>query len=302
MRLPPLTTLILLVAGATLGWNLTSCTPARDHSRTIALFQGRVPESPAFQQDLEFLQSKGLLRKSEREMIEKQLAAVENTLGVPRNLLWCVLFQESRFDPLKNAFDGPSARGLGQFTETALQEINEDTDNYDERTGHVLSSQMKPAQFPINFALGSRPGAQRYGRYRASLKDIPRNSYFHSATAVHASGAYLNNRYWQLRRALEQQNIDFDPELLWLYAAAAYNKGARTVFSLLTQQTVSRGPAAVSELLQNPTLTYLLLTDPEVLDRAFAEMWPKRTRQAYVEEMTRNMTYITGCLLPGGRL
>src|SRR5262249_30298022 len=132
--------------------------------------------------------------------------------------------------------------------------------------------------------------------------EIPRQSYFHSAAAVQASGAYLNNRYWQIRRALDQQGVRYDDELLWLYAAAAYNKGARTVFSLLTHQLVSRGPAAMSELMLNPKLTYMLLTDPEVLDRAFAELWSARMRKAYVEEMTRNMAFITGCLLPGGRL
>ncbi|MGZ3699619.1 MAG: hypothetical protein ACXWP5_15830, partial [Bdellovibrionota bacterium] len=267
------------------------------------LFAQEAPQNALFKQELDFLETKRLLLASERQFIEKQLTKVEDTLGVPKNLLWCVLFQESRFDPMKNAFEEDAfAHGIGQFTQAALDEVNLDTDTYDERTSYFLDTLVKPQALPLNFAIQVPHRRVRYGRVARPIPRQSKSSYYNTTTAIVASGTYLNNRYWQIRRALDAQGVSYDPDLLWLYAAAAYNKGARTIFVLLTQQFLDRGEKALSELLQNPKLTHFLLTRPDVLEHSLKDLWPSRMRKAYIEELSRNMEFISSCALPGTAL
>lgn len=257
------------------------------------------PQSAFFQQELDYLQKHKILLKQERDYLEKQMQLAQDTFGTPKSLLWCVLFQESRFDPLLNANEPEApARGIGQFTPNALVEINSDTDQYDERSSALFQEVLKPKDLPLTFALGfDSPVSRKVGRWwKVPKRD--RTSYFHESTAVLASASYLNNRYWQIRRALDNQKISYDPDLIWIYAAAAYNKGARSIFYILTQQYLLRGQRGVEQLLHHPKLTYVLLTDSETLDQSLRDLWPKKQRERYIEELVRNMKSITSCTLP----
>lgn len=262
-----------------------------------ALFAEEVPQSASFKSELVYLETTERLTKKEIQTIEDYLKKVEDSFGVPKALLWCVLFQESRFDSFKNAYSTVPAKGLGQFTPSALEEINSDTNQYDSRTRQILNEQVKPGRLPLNFKL--KPPARDLASHRKKQKfpTQPSTSYYRTSTAVFASAAYLNNRYQQLKRALDRQKIPYDPQVLWLYAAAAYNKGSRSIFLLLTNEYMSRGESAIQELLKSPKATYLLLTHPERLDYSLRGVWNKKTRTKYIIELLRNMEVISSCAL-----
>lgn len=302
VNLPP-----FLLLGAAFGLVLHACSPPTGgfsgEQNLGTLMAREAPQSAFFQQELDYLEKHKILLKSERTFLEKQMNVAEETFGTPKSLLWCILFQESRFDLLLNANEpDATARGIGQFTPNALVEINSDTDQYDERTSAIFEKLLKPKHLPLNFELGfESPVRRKMGRWwRVPKRD--RTSYFHESTAVLASASYLNNRYWQIRHALDTQNISYDPDLMWIYAAAAYNKGARTIFYILTQQFLLRGQRGVEQLLHDSKLTYVLLTDGETLDQSLRDLWPKKQRDRYIEELVRNMKSITSCTLPESAL
>jgi hypothetical protein len=264
------------------------------------LFASTPPANKAFKAELRYLSNTKRLTEQERAVIESEVREVEATLGVPRALLWCVLFQESRFDAFKNATSPLPAKGLGQFTPSALAELNSDTDHYDPRTSLALQTILAPRTLPIDFHLKVKKrtkGKRAAASVAPPFPEQPPNSYFRTATAVFASGAYLNNRYQQLKNTLDHQNVSYDPEVLWLYAAAAYNKGSRSVFLLLSNEYMSRGAEALAALLKNSKDAYKLLTHAERLDISLRGVWKKEQRGRYVEELLRNMAIISSCSL-----
>lgn len=274
---------------------LTSCD--RDSSDHNGIFTKRPPNSKELKAEVQYLALIKKLTKSEITFIETQLDKVQDTLGVPKALLWCVLFQESRFDPFMNAFTDAPAKGIGQFTGSALDEINFDTDIYDSRTSAILQAQLKPKNLPLDFTIKTSPLNRMPGSIEKRLPPQPLTSYFRASTAIFASGAYLNNRYQQLKSALDHQGISYDPQILWLYAAAAYNKGSRTVFLLLTHEYMSHGEGALRDLLSDPKAAYSLLTHQKRLDLTLKEIWTKKTRTKYIDELLRNMEVISSCSL-----
>lgn len=262
------------------------------------LFTHPAPQSEPFKLELQYLVTKGRLSESDRKLIEQDLAHLESELAVPKSLLWCVLFQESRFDAFKNAFSSSLAKGMGQFTPSALAEINLDTDHFDLRTGRVLASVLAPKALPLDFKVKTKPKIKKAGYRTRQLPEQVTTSYFNSRTAVFASGAYLNNRYYQLKRALDRQGVTYSPEVLWLYAAAAYNKGSRTVFVLLTHLYMKRGERGLSSLLQDPMQSMALLSHEDLLNDSLKDFWRKRRRVKYLDELSRNMEVISSCVSP----
>jgi hypothetical protein len=279
--------LVLLVA---LWVGLAGCEQPRVKP---TLFADEVPQSQDFKNELRYLEFTERLTKKEIQFIEGQLKKAEEQLGVPKALLWCVLFQESRFDSFKNALTRLPAKGIGQFTRSALEEINYDTNQYDVRTRAFLKAQLQPKALPIDFSLTPPKTSNRKKIFPVQ----PITSYYRTATAIFASAAYMNNRYQQLKKALDRQGISYDPQVLWLYAAAAYNKGSRSIFLLLTNEYLSKGEGALIELLNNSKATYNLLTHPERLDYSLREIWKKKTRIKYIGELLRNMEVISSCAL-----
>jgi hypothetical protein len=271
----------------------------------VDLFKEGAPQSHNFKSELQYLEFTGRINKSQLQHIEDQLTKVEQKLGVPKALLWCVLFQESRFDPFKNALSKLPAKGLGQFTPSALEEVNTDTDLFDPRTSDILNAQLHPKSLPINFKLrmpaSSQEKVKESGR-KELFPEQPKTSYFRTTTAIFASASYLNNRYQQLKKALDRQGIKYNSQVLWLYAAAAYNKGSRSIFLVLTNEYLTRGESALKELLNSPKASYDLLTHPEKLDYPLREIWKQKTRTRYVSELLRNMEVISSCAISENHL
>ncbi len=261
------------------------------------LFAPTAPQNLQFKDELRYLRETFQLRKPEEDRLESSIDAAAIQFGIPRSLLWCVLFQESRFDVLKNATEAMGARGIGQFSRTALSELNLASDLFQRGTREYLLSVIKPYALPIGFQLDP-PGtikAQIELRSKRTLPDQSLGSYFRPETSVAATAAYLNNRHKQLTRVLNEEKIPFDPEVLWLYAAAAYNKGSRTVYVLITRQRLAAGDESIGEILQSPKLSLALLTHAELLDVALRNVWPTKQRPALIKEMILNLNAIRSC-------
>ena len=288
--------ILCVILGALL---VQSCSSEPPPSKKSApLFKNEVPQNLGFKQELTYLESTGRLSGAAKHEIESAIENAEKKLGVPKTLLWCLLFQESRFDEFMGADQDKGARGLGQFTRHALSEINEETNHYDSRTEAVFEQDLKPLSLPITFDLIRPADFDFTARIQRKAPPQPKNSYFNASTAVLGSAAYLNNRYSQLKHSLEKNTLHYDPQVLWLYAAAAYNKGARSVFVVLSQQRMYGGEPAVAELLQSTKLSYALLTHKDLLDYSLSEVFSPEKREKYIIELTRNMESILSCALP----
>ncbi len=296
-RIHTLTALTILFAQA--------CSPNAPSSRggrhsaapRDPLFSATAPQNEQFKEELRYLRETFQLRKPEEDRLESSIEGAARQFGIPRSLLWCVMFQESRFDVLKNATESMGARGIGQFTRTALSELNLATDLFQKGTREYLLNVIKPYALPIAFKL-EPPGtvkSQIELRSKRTLPDQPVGSYFRTETSVAATAAYLNNRHAQLMRVLAEEKITFDPEVLWLYAAAAYNKGPRTVYVLITRQRLAAGDESIGEILQSPKMSLALLTHSELLDIALRNVWPTKQRPALIKEMILNLNAVRAC-------
>lgn len=282
---------------------LLSCEADQKVGSAPAVFVSPAPRNSAFVEEMKYLQMTGMLTSENREIIEKELSRVEATLGVPKALLWCVLFQESRFDPFKNALNRSPAKGLGQFTASALDEINDETNYFDPRTQDIFESELKAKVFPIQFVLKSKKKVQRaLASKKRNWPEQPVQSYYNPATAIYTSAAYINNRYYELKSILDHQNLRYDPQVLWLYAAAAYNKGERSVLALLTSEYMKKGDDGIYQLLNNAKETYHFLTQPKNVEPPLQEIWQKKVLKRYMDEFLRNMEVVISCSVTGLRL
>lgn len=285
---------------------LLSLTACEDTSKNLSapvpgvLFTASPPNSLSFQEELQFLKKTGQLKTKERVTIENEIDKASSSFGIPKAVLWCLLFQESRFDSYKNAMERGTARGIGQFLETALREINTDTDHFFPDTSKLLSRAIDPLEMPINFSFN--PGRSARNIERRNIRVIPeqkKNSYFHITTSINASAAYLNNRYRELEKTLVREGIPYHPDVLWIYAIAAYNKGTRSVNQLLSQQRRRFGEDHLLFLLNNPKSTFDLMTDDRALRKALRGRWTSKKVTVYAEEMKRNVASIKGCATKG---
>jgi len=310
MRFRPVTALL---ATGFVAFALTACQiRAPDdlvrHKRPPAapdpeLFRVKPPLSEKFQRELEFLNSTRQLSSEELTHIENAVKGSSKRYQVPYTLLWCLLFQESRFDVFRNASQTNGARGIGQFTRAALKELNLDADKFVPGTRALLKKTIHPYVMPLSFTIVPKPDPKLEERKGRKTESQPHSSYFHVDTAIGASAAYLGNRYHQLKRTLDRKGWKYDPEVLWMFASAAYNKGSRTVYVLLTQQREFGGDQAVNELLTNPHFAFSALTRKELLELSLTTLWddPER-RSRYITELIANMKAIHSCAIVGARL
>ncbi len=288
-----------LLCFLTLASLVTACRD-RPKDQTDIIFAHPAPQNYSFKKELDYLASTGQLPETELKTLNEYVHQAHTRVGVPESLLWCILFQESRMDHLKNLTYKKGPRGLGQFTRHAIKEINKDTNLFDIRTEDVFREELGSNVLPISFKLGFKPTEEMEDRRnRNTPTELPTSSYFHAKTAVFASAAYLNNRYNQIVRAIEKQGLEYDHEVIWLYAAAAYNKGTKTVFNLLSNQRYYGGDQGVSELLKDAKLSYTLLTHANLIDHSLRELWASETREKYVKELTKNIELVVSCVTPG---
>jgi hypothetical protein len=111
---------------------------------------------------------------------------------------------------------------------------------------------------------------------------------------VISSGLFLNNRYLQLKRILDKQAITYDTDLLWVYAAMAYNKGTRSVLSIWKEYRKKKGEKEFQEILNSPAAVKKFLNQDRIIQAALAKIW-KDEAEDYKTELKIHAQNIIAC-------
>lgn len=278
---------VLLYAG--ISWvqsqqNGTAMRPAyrgADASGVVrSIFAKEYPQSTKFQSEMELLNSTNRLDPVNHDLIEKLIRTTSSELTMPPGLLWCLLFQESRFDHLTGMNESHKAKGMGQFAYFSFHEVNHNLSRFTDENLKMFITVLGWDNRPI-----------------APLRDTLNapSSYYYIPTAVTASAAFLNNRYHQLRNVLEKNKISYSPDLLWMYSAMAYNKGTRSVLSYWNKSMKRGGRKEMQRLVLEPTHFFDALDHPDGFSQSLAHIWPQETANKYAEELTRHMKQIKEC-------
>jgi hypothetical protein len=248
----------------------------------ISLFSPDFPASTGVQSELKALRNRGRLLPENDRLIRRTVRLSGDYLDMPPALLWCLLFQESRLDHLVGLESQKGAIGLGQFSYFSFYEINHHLTNYGKDNFHlmrdILGGDIRPVEANVR-----------------KLSAV--SSYFYIPTAVVSSASFLNNRYLQLKRILERKKLTYDPDMLWLYAAMAYNKGTRSVLSFWNQALQEGGPKEVSKLLRERRALFETLANSRRLTHSLRRIWPAREAASYAKELSIHMKNLGDCAL-----
>ena len=85
---------ILMLTFAILGCSIPDSSPR-------LVFADRVPAGGKAARRLKYLERTHKLPQEEKNAFEKKIADAETSVGVPRQVLWCLLFQDGHLDPDK---------------------------------------------------------------------------------------------------------------------------------------------------------------------------------------------------------
>lgn len=247
-------------------------------------FARRYPASEEFQQQLEYLRTKGKLSTETEKQLQQAIEDTSDVMEIPPALLWCLFFQESRLNHLLGLDGAQTSHGLGQFTHSGFFEINNELTRINPKNldhlMHVLGKDVRPIE----------PRADRPG---------DPSSYYFIPTAVVSSAIYLKNRYLQLGRVLRSQRVTFDPQLLWLYAIMAYNKGTRSVLSVWNELEQRGGKGLVEAHVQDKHVFFTSLHDRQLFEGAFTRIWETDRAGRYTSELIVHMRNISACSISG---
>lgn len=283
MSVPLALSLVFVLSLGSLYWRTRG--PSHISGRSPAhngIFVAEYPAIAEFEYELRSLRRSGKLKPNNEQLIDQTIVSVASHLAMPPAVLWCLLFQESRLDHLSGMGQEFSAQGLGQFSRFSFYEFNHDLERWDGRNLTMVLDTMGSDVRPIS----------------ANRKDIFNySSYYFIPTAVAASAAYLNNRYHQLGRILELQGYRPDPDLLWLYAAMAYNKGTRSVLSFWNQIYRESGTAGLARVISSRQRFVKLTEERPLIQRALNRIWATGQADSYSQELILHVKQIRECSL-----
>ncbi len=246
-----------------------------------SLYTSTYPSRKQFRRELEELRRSGRLTKKNEALINHSVAAVSEHLEMPRALLWCLLFQESRLNHLEGLEnDGNSAIGLGQFSPSSFHEINHQLTRYSDENLEMMKALLGRDVRPVS-------------PLREKL--LSPSSYFYIPTAVASSGAYLNNRYLHLKNVLDKRKVHYNPGLLWFYAVIAYNKGGRSVLSLWNSTKRAHGKLGLQNIVSDSKAAFELFTSSEVLRHSLRQIWTADLANPMAAELRIHILNLQGC-------
>jgi len=249
-------------------------------SKKTSLFASNYPANGTFQRELVQLKNRKDLKESDELEIQKYLLASADYLEIPPALAWCLLFQESRLNHLEGIeLDKPSS-GLGQFSRFSFFEINSQLDRFSPNALNLIY---------LSFGRDIRPIAAK------SKDTVSSSSYFSIPTAVTSSTIYLHNRYFQLSKILEKRAIDYNPDILWLFAAMAYNKGSRSVIALWNLVLKKQGQESFYKLLHDYDYFNATVNDPLLLTKSISKIWEDKKSKPYAAELGAHIKNISAC-------
>ncbi|MBI2711373.1 MAG: hypothetical protein HYX41_00725 [Bdellovibrio sp.] len=326
----------LIISGLSLGISVS--TGCKEPDKTVPLiYSVKVPKSRKLNAELEQLEQSHRLQSADRRAIEQELSFIQRGLGVPEGLLWCLIYTKSQLDHTKNMNSTSATKGLGQLNEIALAEFNHDRDFYDPRTSTFFKRHLRLGDSLVNFSINDLPTLaaespatldsentrepsstalsgqepQNITLNRVQNTELNADSYFRIPVGVVTTASYLNNRYLQLRSALDHLGIAYDPVILWFFAAAAYEGGTRSVFTVLTHELISRGEKNLSHILSDMETAKTFLTQKENLEYPISTLsGPDSPRglasesesSKKIQSITRTMENIMSCLLPEAKV
>lgn len=244
-------------------------------------FVSQYPANPKLQFELEQMRLNKVLLPENEILIHRSVLSTAAELSLPPALLWCLFFQESRLNHLSGITQPDGAKGLGQFLPLGFYEINQDLERFSpqnlEALKHVLGKDVRPIT--------------------ADAKHLKSpSSYYFIPTAVVSSAAYLNNRYLHLQDLLFKKKIsNYSSELLWLYAALAYNKGTRSVLSFWNQARKKHGKTHVQNLVRNHSLFFKTFDEGHFSKQAMASIWPDDVAPLYADEWETHLKQLKSC-------
>jgi hypothetical protein len=271
---------VLAVVGASLHRRTPPAPPPAPIPPVPAFFSDRYPVNTHFLQELQLLRSQGKLKPKNEERIVQAIEKSGGTLKMPPAVLWCLLFQESRLNHLEGWHSNRHARGIGQFSFFSFYEINHHLDRF-------VADNL--ALFQQTLGRDIRPLVADEDRL-----DNP-SSYYYIPTAVTASAAYLNNRYHHLRQILEKRKYGYQPDLLWLYAAMAYNKGTRSVLALWNDALRHGGVAGLEAILTDQKKFRASVSDSRTVYRTLKRIWPANQAVPYATELRIHLKNMWDC-------
>jgi hypothetical protein len=246
----------------------------------VSMFSLAYPADRKFEDEIVQLRVQGKLKPEDEILIQRAVLAAGHRLKMPPSLLWCLFFQESRLNHLLGIEGERGAHGLGQFIYFSFYEINHHLDRYGSENYDMLVSLLGKDVRPIE-PKKNNPGQA--------------SSYYAIPTAVVSSAAYLNNRYLQLKNILEQQQIPYEPQILWLYAAMAYNKGTRAVLSFWNEERARGGKPRIVQLVTEKDAAMKALRDVVNIKKSLAHIWPEAEATQYAKELSIHMENIKQC-------
>lgn len=258
---------------------------APNQTSTIpSIFASQYPASQKMQLELQYAKNMGKLLRENEELINRVITSMSQQFNMPPSVLWCLLFQESRLDHLRGISNRSGSRGLGQFSSFGFYEVNHHLDKF--------------------YAGSSKAWIELLGRdvrpvVAKSDNLLDPSSYFYIPTAVISSATYLNNRYHHLSHLLNRQGVIYDPQVLWLHAALAYNKGTRTVLALW-KETKRYRPRTASKLFVDRRVFMASIGSSDLMTRALMRIWPQTRASSYSREASRHMESIQACAIPSG--
>lgn len=259
------------------GSNLTN----KDHFiEKSSLFAHNYPANGSFQEELVRLKANNLLKPNDELEIHKSLLATSEYLEIPPALFWCLLFQESRLNHLEGINEEKPVLGIGQFSRFSFYEINHQLERYNSENTNLIY---------FYFGHDIRPIA-------AKKKDLlSTSSYYSIPTGVISSGLYLSNRYKHLSQLLTQQNLSFNPELLWLFSAMAYNKGSRSIVSLWNTVNKKQGRQGLEILLNDYAAFQKTFEDTNLLTKSLKRIWEESKAKTFAKELRIHAQNIAAC-------
>jgi len=276
----PRTIAILIVVGIVVPFALIHRPEVPVSRSTENLFTDSYPAYSGFVDELKGLRRDKKLTSQNEFTIAESVKTVTASMGMPPAILWCLMFQESRLDNLLGIEGERPIYGLGQFSHFSFFEINHQLTRYTDSNLETMKSFLGRDVRPI-------------GPIARPLTNP--SSYYYIPTAVVSTGSFLQNRFLQLKHALRWQGIDPDPQLLWLYAAMAYNKGTRTVLSLWNEIQRTEGIDGVRASVVNPDTFNRVASDSALADASLRRIWPKDRAHWYSKELVLHIRQIRQC-------
>jgi len=243
------------------------------------LFSHDYPVAVKYKQELAQMRRSGKLLLDREISLHKSITQTSFRLDIPQPLLWCLFFQESRLNHLSGYKRNKGAYGLGQFSYFGFYEINHQINRFSKDSLPSMIELLGKDVRPIS----------------PSDKLHHPSSYYNIPTAVVSSSLYLNNRYLHLKRLLHNQDLDHDPDLLWLYTAMAYNKGSRSVLAYWNVVRWSRGEDHLNAILNDREVFLESLRKPHLYLRALKRIWPAKKAIRYAKELSTHMKNIVSC-------